>query len=33
MGKVYDKALEFKRKYPGGIAWRIKSHSKVLKNI
>ncbi len=30
MGKVYDKALEFKRKYPGGIAWRIKSHSKVI---
>ena len=27
---VYEKALEFKRKYPGTIAWRIKKHSKII---
>lgn len=26
MGKVYEKALEFKRKYPGTVAWRLKNH-------
>lgn len=26
MGKVYQEALKFKRRYPGTIAWRIKSH-------
>lgn len=30
MGKVYSLAKEFKRKYPNTIAWRIKSHSKVI---
>ena len=27
---VYEKALEFKRKYPSTVAWRIKAHSKVV---
>ena len=26
---IYEKALEFKRKYPGTIAFRIKKHAKV----
>lgn len=26
---VYEEALKFKKKYPGTVAWRIKSHSKV----
>ncbi|MDO4369612.1 MAG: PH domain-containing protein [bacterium] len=26
MGKVYEEALKFKRKYPGTVAWRIKKH-------
>lgn len=26
MGEVYKKILEFKRKYPGTIAWRLKKH-------
>lgn len=26
MGQVYKKVLEFKKKYPGTIAWRLKSH-------
>lgn len=30
MGVVYDKALEFKRKFPGGIVWNLKEHSKVV---
>lgn len=30
MGKVYDLAKDFKRKYPNTVAWRIKSHSKVI---
>lgn len=30
MGKVYDEALKFKRKYPGTVAWRLKKHSKVV---
>ncbi len=24
MGQVYDKALEFKRKHPGGVVWNLK---------
>ena len=28
MGKVYQEALKFKRRYPGTIAWRLKSHCK-----
>ncbi len=30
MGIVYKAALRFKRKYPGTIAWRIKSHAKII---
>lgn len=30
MGIVYDKIMEFKNKYPSTIAWRIKSHAKVI---
>ena len=26
MGKVYEEALKFKKKYPGTVAWRIKKH-------
>ena len=28
MGKVYQEALKFKRRYPGTISWRLKSHCK-----
>ena len=27
---VYSKAMEFKRRYPMTVAWRIKAHSKVI---
>lgn len=30
MATVYEKALEFKRKFPGGIAWRLKKHCDVI---
>jgi len=30
MVKTYNLAKEFKRKYPSTIAWRIKSHCKVI---
>lgn len=30
MSTVYLKALEFKRKYPSTVAWRLKAHSKVI---
>ena len=30
MSKTYELAKEFKRKYPSTIAWRIKSHCKVI---
>ncbi len=30
MGKVYDEALRFKRKYPGTVCWRLRKHSKVV---
>ena len=30
MGKVYELAKDFKRKYPGTVAWRIKAHSKII---
>ena len=30
MGKVYNKAILFKRKYPGGIIWRLKKHCDVI---
>lgn len=26
---IYQQAIEFKRKYPGTISWRIKAHSKI----
>ena len=32
MGVIYDKAMEFKKKYPLSIGWRIKSHSKIVEN-
>ena len=30
MGTVYNRLKEFKSKYPSTIAWRLKSHSKVV---
>ena len=27
---VYEKALEFKHKHPGGITWRLKKHCDVV---
>lgn len=30
MGQVYDKALEFKKKYRGGIVWNLKKHCEVV---
>lgn len=31
MGKVYDKVMEYKRKYPSGITWfRLKKHADVV---
>ena len=30
MGQVYDKALEFKRKHPGGVVWNLKDHCNVV---
>lgn len=30
MSKVYELAKKFKKKYPSTIAWRIKSHSKII---
>ena len=30
MGKVYDRVKAFKDKYPSTVAWRLKSHSKVV---
>ena len=30
MSRVLEYAMKFKRLHPGGIAWRIKKHSKVL---
>lgn len=32
MGIVYNKVLEFEKKYAGGITWRLKSHSKVVED-
>ena len=32
MAQVYEKAHEYKTKYPGTIAWRIKKHSKVIED-
>ena len=30
MNKTYEKLLEFKKKYPSTISWRLKAHSKVI---
>lgn len=30
MSIVYDKVKEFKKKYPLTVAWRLKSHSKII---
>ena len=30
MGKVYNKAIMFKRKYPGSVVWRLKKHCDVI---
>ena len=30
MGKVTKKVLEFKKKYKGGVSWRVKKHAQVL---
>ncbi len=30
MGKVLEKALDFYKKYPSTIAWRVKRHAKVV---
>lgn len=30
MGKVYELARKFKRKYPSTVAWRIKAHCSVI---
>lgn len=30
MGKVYELAKSFKRKYPFTVAWRLKRHSKII---
>lgn len=30
MGEVYKKALEFKKKFPGGIVWNLKDHCNVV---
>lgn len=32
MDLVTQKALEFKRKYPSTVAWRIRSHARIISN-
>ncbi len=32
MGKVYDMVYNFKRKYPGGLVFRIKQHAQVVED-
>ena len=32
MGSIIKEVVDFKRKYPGGIAWRVKKHAKVLED-
>lgn len=32
MGRVYNKILEFNKKFTGGITWRIKKHAKVIED-
>lgn len=33
MSKVYELVHNFKKKYPSTVAWRIKSHSKVIEKF
>ena len=34
MASTYEKILEFNKKYPGGIYWRIKKHASIIdKNL
>lgn len=30
MGNTYEKLLEFKKKFPGTVSWRLKAHAKVI---
>lgn len=30
MASVYEKTLEFKSKYPGGVSWRLKKHCDIV---
>ena len=30
MNNTYEKLMEFKRKYPGSVSWRLKAHSKII---
>lgn len=30
MGSVYNKAIMYKRKYPGGVIWRLKKHCDIV---
>lgn len=30
MGNTYNKLMEFEKKYPGGLSWRLKKHSRVI---
>ena len=32
MGAVYDKMLEYRKKHPGGIVWRMKRHAEVVES-
>lgn len=32
MGKITEQILAFKKKYPGGVSWRVKKHAEVLEN-
>ena len=30
MGEIYEKLVNFKKRFPGTISWRLKAHSKVI---
>ena len=32
MSEVFNKVCEFKQKFPGTVAWRLKKHSSVIEN-
>lgn len=32
MGQVENLVLNFKRKYPGGISWRVRKHARIIEN-